>query len=194
MDIFTIGNIDTPWGDYSDELLAGSSYQEGDLVYIERTGPYVPNIIVSGISNIIITDQFKSIIEQENFSGISFQKVVKKKIVELHWELWDKSKDEPEVYPETGEPEDYVDLGVHSDEISNQIGDLWKINVVESGQTERDIGIFPGTTIWLSENTIGNLDFFMPAGVLWNCVSSKAKEWLELNCDGLLKFKKIGIK
>jgi hypothetical protein len=195
MKIFEIKNIDTPWGDYSDTLLAGSSYEENGMLHIERTGPFVPSIIISGISDIIVTDKFKSLIEKENFSGISFQKVIKKKIVELHWENWDKTLDEPKEYPETGEPEDYIELGIHSEKISNQIGDLWKMDLIAIGKTDRNSNAsFPNQDIWLVKDTLLPYDFFMPDGVLWNCISEQAKNWLEINCDNFLRFVELKIK
>jgi hypothetical protein len=155
----------------------------------------VPPIIISGMSDIIVTGKFKALIEKENFSGISFIKAFKKKIVELHWDKWDKTLDEPQEYPETGEPEDYIELGSHSDEISNQIGDLWKMDLIKTGKTDRDpTKQFPNMDIWLVRNTLSDYDFFVPEGVLWNCVSEKAKNWLEINCDKFLRFNEIKMK
>jgi hypothetical protein len=195
MKIFKIENAKTSWGDYGDILMSGMTDEKNGLIYIERTGPFVPSIIISSISDIIVTSKFKSLIENQNFIGISFRKVIKKKIVELNWDKWDKTFDEPQGYPETGEPEDYIELRSHSDEISNQIGYLWKMDLIKNGITYRDPSIpFPNYDIWLVRNSLSNYDFFAPDGVLWNCVTEKAKEWLETNCENFLRFEESKIK
>ena len=47
--------------------------------------------------------------------------------MELHWEQWDLSKDDPPFYPESGEPEDYVESLPHSPETADLLGNIWEI-------------------------------------------------------------------
>ena len=69
------------------------------------------------------------------------------------------------------------------------------LDSLKSGKTDRDSNTsFPSEDIWLIKETLPAYDFFMPDGVLWNCISEKAKGWLEINCDDLLNFKELKIK
>lgn len=99
------------WGDYGHILQHGMcshvSGYEGPL-QIERTGPYVPPITLPGIRNVILTTPSKQLLDSSGLTGFSFRPVKKALTVELHWETWDWSAEEPEEFPESGEPEDYI--------------------------------------------------------------------------------------
>lgn len=136
---YKINKKESPWGDYGDILIHGMAChleREDDIIQLERTGPFVPSITFPGIFEIVVNCEFKNKLLQENFTGLSFKPVKKAKIVELHWENWDRNKDEPQYYPDSGEPEDYILQKSHSKEISDRIGDLWEL--VSSNHREHD--------------------------------------------------------
>jgi hypothetical protein len=117
------------WGDYGYVLangLADDSHAEG--LRLERTGPFVPPMTFPW-PHIVVTDDFKNELEPEAFDGISFREVVKRKIVHLDWQLWDKELSAPPQYPRGGEPENYIRRGRHDADVAAQIGTMWNLVV-----------------------------------------------------------------
>jgi hypothetical protein len=72
-------------------------------------------------------DKVKKNLEVSGLIGLSFRPVIKKHIVEVDWTAWDLNTDEPLYYPDSGEPEDYILAGQHSDSIANGMGNLWEL-------------------------------------------------------------------
>src|SRR5215831_13815583 len=99
------------WGDYGHILQHGMTAHRkkvDDILQLERTGPYIPPITMPGIGDVVLTSAAKLLLESSGLSGCSFRPVSKVLIVELHWETWDWNAEEPEQFPESGEPEDYI--------------------------------------------------------------------------------------
>jgi hypothetical protein len=119
----------TAWGDYGDILQHGMTMHsprvDGRLA-LERTGPYIPPITFPGRS-IILTDAARTLLESSSLTTFSFLPVEKKLIVELHWESWNLSAEEPADYPSAGEPEDYILGKPHSPTVAMAMGELWEL-------------------------------------------------------------------
>ncbi len=184
MDIFVLKRPEAPWGDYGSILMHGMTShlprQEG-LLQLERTGSFVPPISFPGAWDIVVTDEFKQLLDRSGLSGFTFQPVIKRHIVRLDWEQWDKARDEPDEYPETGEPEDYILARPHSPELAEQLGDLWEIALDEHADIER-VHVGPGPfdeEIYLIESTWDGTDIFWARGIRRQYVSERAKAWLE---------------
>jgi hypothetical protein len=166
------------WGDYGDSLVSGDSdnadgWRQGPL-QLYRTGPFIPQITFPGVGVIVVTDALKRKMERSDLKGFTFRPVIKKHIVKLEWEKWDKSAAEPQEFPESGEPEDYIHSNPHSPELANRMPDLWEIVLsegIESKRTDDRILIKP-------ESWTGN-DLFYAQGTLRIYVTEKAKKWLE---------------
>ena len=102
------------WGDYGDVLFNGyanieytNSYDRHlSKVSIERSGPYIPKLVIP-FSTIIITDEIKSMLENSDLTGFTFIKAEIKKIVNINWEQWDYTAEYPKIIPNSGEPQDY---------------------------------------------------------------------------------------
>jgi hypothetical protein len=96
------------WGDYGEILIGGMSRhlpRRDDLIQLERTGPFIPPMTMPGIGDIVITSSLKDELEASNLAQLTFAPVLKARIVEYHWDQWDRTSQQPAEYPETGEPE-----------------------------------------------------------------------------------------
>jgi len=160
------------WGDYSDILISGMADRtqgHDGLLQLERTGPFVPPISFPGLGDVVITDTFRHLLEGSGLTGFTFRPVIKKHIVFLEWEKWGLTATEPEEYPESGEPEDYILSRPHSPEAATQTGDLWEVCLEEHAKHVP----YQGLANW------DGTDWFRAKGVLHIYVSERAKRWLE---------------
>ena len=173
-----------PWGDYGDILLSGMTShldRKNGLLQLARTGPFVPPITKSGISEIVVTDAFKQQLEKSGLSGFNFQPVIKAHIVRFEWEKWNRTANEPPEYPETGEPEDYILARPHSPQLAEEIGHLWELQLQEHAEVER---VQVGSNSWDANiyvllSSWDGTDWFRAKTVGYIYISEKAKEWLE---------------
>ena len=63
------------WGDYGSILINGMSRhlpRRDDLIQLERTGPFIPPITLSGIGDIVATSDLKNELEASSFAQITF--------------------------------------------------------------------------------------------------------------------------
>jgi len=127
--LYVLRKNESPWGDYGDILIHGmTDGPPGGTVVLERTGPFIPPI-TQPYGAIVVTDAFRRELEGEGFTGFEFRGVVKKRIVKLAWEEWDRTADEPVRYPAGGEPENYVLGRKHNPAVAAWMGDLWALHV-----------------------------------------------------------------
>jgi hypothetical protein len=118
------------WGDYGHTLQNGMAERIADSkrkLGLERTGPYIPPISLPGIGDIVLTSEAKHLLERSALSGFNLTTVEKVRIVELHWETWNRNSEHPAEYPESGEPEGYVLGKQHSPTASAALGELWEM-------------------------------------------------------------------
>ena len=173
MKYYKLKNKKAPWADYGRILISGMTGhldREGDLLQLERTGPFVPPLINTGGEDVIVTDEIKRKLSSSGLTGISFKPVIKKHIVFIEWTNWDFSTDEPLFYPEGGEPEDYILDNPHSEELAEQMGPIWEIVIPETGIFDDRDQYIPGTIA---------LDICMAENRGYILVSEKAKVWIE---------------
>lgn len=120
------------WGDYGDILQHGMTAhlgREDAMLCLERTGPYMPPVTFPGLGDVLLRAEARLLLEAGGFEGVSFKQVLKKRIVELHWDDWNLSASEPAEYPESGEPEDYILARPHDQRIADALGDVWELVV-----------------------------------------------------------------
>lgn len=141
----------------------------------------------------VVTDEFKKKLETSGLTGLSFKPVIKKHIVHLEWEKWDKDAPDPEFYPEEGEPENYILELPHSPELADEMGDFWELCTEEVADVDRVE--FPDERSWMDRLKIYVLlsswdgtDFFSAKTVGYTYVSEKAKIWLEQQVSEWLEF------
>jgi len=179
------------WGDYFSILMHGMSHHLGradGLIQLERTGPFVPPISFPGISDVVVTHEFREKLEASDLLGLRFQPVIKKWISESAWHTWDKNAECPLEYPETGEPEDYILQKPHSEKISNQIGNLWELLLNPSARVSRPKIVKSSEEIVLLTSSWQGEDLFLASGVGYIYASENAKSWLEKNAGGYIEF------
>jgi hypothetical protein len=190
---YTLRRPKTPWGDYSDILTHGMSEranEDGALLHLERTGPFVPALTFPGMGDLVVTDAFRKQLESSGLAGLHFQPVVKKRIVHLDWHSWDKSAKYAPVIPDSGEPEDYILTGAHSRETSEQMGDLWSLKLSGTATIRREgkpVRILLEASSWHGD------DVFRAVGVGFVYVTEKAKAWLEQQAPEHLAFKDVEV-
>jgi hypothetical protein len=164
--------------------------REDGLFLLERTGPYVPPISMP-YDAIIVTDEFRKLLERSALTGFTFRPVIKSRIVHLDWHNWDKTAEEPEEYPTSGEPEDYILGRPHSSDVAMKIGELWELCLEEHAEVLRDLRnpADHGLTEWAPYDVTHDLflllsswdgtDWFRATNVGYTYVSDRAKTWLE---------------
>jgi hypothetical protein len=129
LQIFRLKNKPGPWGDYGSILINGMTRhlsREGDMLQLERTGPYIPSVTMPGIHDLVLTDLAKQTVSQL-LPSLQFRPVEKVHIVYSNWHEWDCKSEEPLVYPDTGEPEDYILEQPHDPIVASELGDIWEV-------------------------------------------------------------------
>jgi hypothetical protein len=128
---FALKNPPMPWGDYGSILWSGMTGHLGrdaqGRLQLERTGPFVPGIFVSGLREVLVTGAFRARLERSGLRGARFGPVALTRIVELDWEHWDRDADDPAIYPSDGEPEGYILGRPHSEETARRMGPVWEV-------------------------------------------------------------------
>lgn len=128
MKYYILQNREMPWGDYGDILFEGlltvmdDDYNDIDVHEIERTGPYIPEIYCANSTNLVVSENIKNILIENNITGIEkFHNTIFKKIVNIDWKSWDHTAKAPEFYPESGEPIDYIEEGENDKKLISKI-------------------------------------------------------------------------
>jgi hypothetical protein len=116
------------WGDYAYILWEGFAPEDKNgNTYIERTGPFVPEIYIAS-STLICTDAAKAFLS-DAAPGLTFSVAEKKKIVNVQWTSWDKDR-EIDAYIDfesIDEPEDIIENGVHNHGVAASMPKLWRV-------------------------------------------------------------------
>lgn len=170
------------WGDYGSILINGMSNhlpRRDGLIQLERTGPFIPPITLPGVGDIAVTSGFKDELTASGFNHLSFTPVLKARIVEYHWELWDRSSDQPFEHPEGGKPENYILMRSHSTEIAEQFGSVWEVILPEDAEVG---AVRVGRGVWeyrVDHSTWQGSHLFRAKGKRHVMATEKAKDWLE---------------
>lgn len=193
MSVYILGKPEAPWAGYGDILIHGMTRhlpRRDGLLQLERTAPFMPPISFPGL-DIVVTDAFRAQLEASGLSGLAFRPVLKSRIVNLQWEGWDRTADEPPEYPFNGEPENYILDRPHSSELAERLGHLWELSLSEHAEIERE-QVGPNSwdqVIYLIESTWDGTDLFMASGVGYHYASEGAMSWLEREAGGWVAFK-----
>ena len=181
------------WGDYGHVLQHGMGLmlprRDGFMVLL-RTGPFIPPITFPGWpsfdtrgSGVVVVDSVRTALESSGLIGLTFQPVLKGRIVWLPWHEWDLKADRPHFHPPEGEPENYVLEEIHSAKAADALGDLWELvpNAIDWIERQVQLGKDGERTVQfrILQERRDDTDFFCikPSAMLF--CSARAKEWLE---------------
>jgi hypothetical protein len=173
-----------PWGDYGYILRHGMTDHLGramdGFLQLERTGPFIPPISFPGISALVVTEICKRHLESSGLTGFTFQPVHKVRIVELPWHTWNPSAARPALYPESGEPADYILALHHSVPLADSLGEVWEVVLSVGAKIEREPASDPPgkACIYLQQESWSGADLFRALDVGYLYASDRAQQWL----------------
>lgn len=196
------------WGDYGKILMNGTAKRaelaETGPLLLERAGPFAPpmmfTIAVPTGYVVMVTQSFRERLEVANFGQLEFKPTVKKRIVRIPWETWDRKARLPAQVPDSGEPEEYILGQEHSREAADQMGEIWEFIApavpckIQKRELFRPSGpTGPGYNRWYLTRPKGpHNGLFYPAGggqVLF--VDDAGRKWFEKEGDGWIDFDEV---
>jgi hypothetical protein len=175
------------WGDYIDILIHGMADhlpRLGVSLQLERTGPFVPPISFPG--HVVVTDHVKRNLEQ-HLPSLNFRPTIKTRIVRLDWHTWDTTTSDPPIWPESGEPEDYILAEPHDPLLAEELGDLWELC------PDVDREILDKNSTFQNSKYRGQ-HFVRATEYGWNFVSAELKAALEIVAPTWVSFADVSVR
>jgi hypothetical protein len=185
MRYYRLKNRELNWGDYGDILLTGMTThldRQDGLLQLERTGPFQPNIVISGICDLIVTDSFKNKLQNSSFNNLGFKQVIKRHISLVDWTNWNLQANDPQFYPTSGEPEGYILETPHSSDLAEKMENVWEVLLIRNGKFQDDSSFVIGDK---------TADIMSAENRGWIIVTEIAKNWLEQNEATWLAFEEL---
>jgi hypothetical protein len=195
--LWLINNTSTPWGDWGDILWSGYLPWDDTMqrYYIERTGPYVPEIYISSGNKLIVTKAAMNKVEESKLKGITgFVALEKRKITFVDWQNWDKSRPISSHIENLREPEDLIDELPHNAALAESMPTLLLANISQTiplivdKKTSSDN---PSDFIRINTKIVDNCDFFVSNEYIGIFVTTRCKEWLDTMLPGYIDFSAI---
>jgi hypothetical protein len=189
-DLFRLLPVEAPWGDYGSILMHGLSTRLDrlrGLIQLERTGPTIAPITIPNDNDLIVTQGFQLALQQSGLTGLAFQPVIKRHIVDLDWEEWDITSGEPEELPDDGIAANYILRRPHETRAADELGIL------------HELVLSTGIAAWIDDNDVlhvkpetwNGTDFFHATEFRIPCVSAKARAWLEHHAGDYVEFRAL---
>lgn len=180
------------WGDYGDILQNGMTShlpRQSGFLALERTGPFIPPITLPGIGDIVLTSAARELLDASGLSGFEFRPVHKVLTVDLRWEDWDMNADEPQQFPDTGEPEDYILGKPNSESASAALGELWELSVPSTAAVLRPQPIVRSyRELKLDINTWNGCDLIRSTGYASVLFTERARSWFAERWGNYVEF------
>jgi hypothetical protein len=134
-------------------------------------------------------------LQPSGLSGFSFLPVEKMLVIELPWETWDLKADEPAMFPESGEPEDYILGKPHSPNAAAALGELWEIVVPSTAIILRLRSIVKSyQELQIDVSTWNGADLFRGDGYGSILFSERARDWFSKNWGKYVLFDQFPTK
>lgn len=186
------------WGDYGAVLIAGDYERAPDgTLLLERTGPFVPPIACFGDGVVVVTEAFRMRLEASGLTGLTYRPVVKWRIVEYHWEHWDRTSLAVKEVAESGEPYDYLHPRPHSESAARDMEDLWEACTTQlvhaKAGRQREPWGYDTCIVSPLKEALG-IDFFSSIGGTRVFVSKAARDWLTTNAPDWVRFDSVLVR
>jgi hypothetical protein len=127
--------------------------------------------------------------------------VSKVRIVEYDWHNWDLNAEEPEEYPDEGEPEVYILARRHSEKLATEIGDIWEVVLRQGAHVDLVNKDDPYPEIRIIGSTWNGDQFFLAKDAdipgdfgMYPVVTDTGKTWLEQHAGDWVRFEDVGIR
>ena len=171
------------WGDYGDVLISGyaSPKDSAGRRMLHRGGPFIPPVSFPWSVDcghiLVVTEPFRRELERASLGSLTFEPVVKSRIVslEFEWQRWDRRADKPRVRPDGGEPEAYIANKPHSPTIAAEMPELWELLPPVLGceiEEEKTESCF-----------IPGRQFYTPSGVEYRGIFRNREDWFDVVVD-----------
>lgn len=192
MIFYKLKNKETPWGDYGNLLLTGILDEFDGHNTLERTGPYIPKIADYGLNQFLVSSDFKEALLSSELTGFEFSEVKLTKAVKIDWTSWDFNKDEPPIYPKSGEPYGYIDEQDNDEELLKSIQPIWKLKIISTCEVQlREGKEWWDKIVSIHSSNWPDTNFAIPKELLFTIVDESTKNWLESNAGEWLDFEQL---
>ena len=180
------------WGDY------GSILAHGMAAHLPRRRPAptgTHRAVCSAVDPprtgaIVVTQAARERMERREIPGVSFLPVLKARIVEYHWEHWDRSLAAPVEYPEGGEPEGYILDRPHSPAFAEQLPEFWEVTLPQDASLKSvRVGAERTTTSSTQASGKAPLCSIRPANSTFWPPRNSSRFWRKSGASGLLSRK-----
>ena len=184
--IYVLKNKEMPWTSYGEVLWQGIYYfdKKKKEHCLSRTAPFCPGIYRSQYDKerpvIIVREHVKELMEN-CFSNLNFAEVRKERIVNLDWQTWDLSADEPKMYPSGDmDAEEYITARKHNELLSQTLGNLYALIPEKEGYAYYDENEQKEKLV---KSTLSTKDIFIVDSLKNQeiYVNEKIKSFLEVN-------------
>ena len=184
--IYVLKNKKMPWTSYGEVLWQGIYYfdKKKKEHCLLRTAPFCPGIYRSQYDKecpVIIVREYVKEIMENCFSNLNFADVRKERIVNLDWQTWDLSADEPKIYPSGDmDAEEYITGRKHNELLSQTLGNLYALIPEKEGYAYYDENEQKEKLV---KSTLSTKDIFIVDSLKNQeiYVSEKIKSFLEVN-------------
>lgn len=196
MKYYIIKNRKMPWGDYGNTLFEGSlsvmdeNYQITEVHKIERTAPYIPEIYATFSRYIVVREDIKDLLLNNNIKGIEKVHPTEfTKLVNIDWQQWDLNAPNPKIYPRGGEPINYIKGRKHNpkflDLISHSYYSLGLAEQEKIFEIVSDKDDYENYTDIRIKTAEVKYDLFQCGSII---ASEKFKNLIETHTDNCLRF------
>lgn len=184
--IYVFKNKEMPWASYGEILWQGIYYfdKKKKEHCLLRTAPFCPGIYRSQYDKecpVIIVREYVKEIMEDGFSNFNFVEIRKERIVNLDWQTWDLSADEPKMYPSGDmDAEEYITRRKHNELLSQTLGNLYALIPEKEGYAYYDENEQKEKLV---KSTLSTKDIFIVDSLKNQeiYVSEKIKSFLEVN-------------
>jgi hypothetical protein len=199
------------WGDYGTTLARGLHCERDDKsghLFVERAGPFAPPMMFTIETlvgfKVLVTQSFREKLESADFGHLTFRPTIKRRIVSIPWETWDREARLPwdtsarvkGERPEGGEPENYILEHAHSPEAASEMEEIWEFDApIVSCKIDRSERLCAFHKRWFITAPNGeHRGLFRPPSdghVLF--VDDAGRRWFEREGQGWIDFDEVSI-